>query len=85
MRVMDQYGLSALLAPAAVGSAPPGLENTGDNVMNVPWTHAGLPSMSLPSGMAAQGLPMGLQVIGRWMDDEALLGWGEQIEGFISL
>ena len=83
MRIMDQYGLSAFLAPAAVGPAPPGLENTGDPVMNLPWTHVGLPAISLPSGTTPEGLPIGLQVVGRWMDDEALLGWAHQIEGFI--
>jgi len=83
VEIMDQKGLSAFLAPAAVGPAPAGLQYTGDPVMNLPWTHAGLPAISLPSGMNPEGLPLGLQVIARWMDDEALLGWAQQIQGFI--
>jgi Asp-tRNA(Asn)/Glu-tRNA(Gln) amidotransferase A subunit family amidase len=83
MEIMDREGLSAFLAPAAVGPAPSGLESTGDPVMNLPWTHAGLPAISLPSGMNSEGLPLGLQVVGRWMDDEALLGWAGRIEEFI--
>jgi Asp-tRNA(Asn)/Glu-tRNA(Gln) amidotransferase A subunit family amidase len=83
MEIMDRNGLSAFLAPAAVGSAPSGLESTGDPVMNLPWTHAGLPAISLPSGMNSEGLPLGLQVVGRWMDDEGLLGWAGRVEGFI--
>lgn len=80
MSCMDQYGLSAFLAPTAVGPAPSGLDSTGDPVMNLPWTHAGLPAMSLPSGKNAEGLPMGLQVVGPWMGDEELLGWAHEIE-----
>ncbi len=83
MSAMDQNGLDAFLAPTAVGPAPAGLESTGDPVMNLPWTHAGLPAMSLPSGKTSEGLPMGLQVVGRWMGDEALLGLAQQIERFI--
>lgn len=79
MSCMDQYGLSAFLAPTAVGPAPPGLESTGDPVMNLPWTHAGLPAMSLPSGKNAEGLPLGLQLIGRWMGDEELLGLAREL------
>jgi Asp-tRNA(Asn)/Glu-tRNA(Gln) amidotransferase A subunit family amidase len=83
MEVMDRNGLSAFLAPAAVGPAPSGLESTGDPVMNLPWTHAGLPAISLPSGINSEGLPLGLQVVGRWMDDEVLLDWAGRIEGFM--
>ncbi len=83
MEIMDRDGLSAFLAPAAVGPAPSGLESTGDPVMNLPWTHAGLPAISLPSGINSEGLPLGLQVVGRWMDDEGLLAWVGRVEGFI--
>jgi Asp-tRNA(Asn)/Glu-tRNA(Gln) amidotransferase A subunit family amidase len=82
-RIMDQYGLSALLAPAAPGPAPSGLGETGDPVMNLPWSHAGPPAVNLPSGESSEGLPLGLQVIGRWMDDEGLLGLAQQIEGHV--
>jgi Asp-tRNA(Asn)/Glu-tRNA(Gln) amidotransferase A subunit family amidase len=83
MEVMGRNALMAFLAPAAIGPAPSGLESTGDPVMNLPWTHAGLPAISLPSGMNSEGLPLGLQVVGRWMDDETLLGWAGRIEGLI--
>ena len=41
--------------------------------MNLPWTHAGVPVVSIPSGKSEKGLPMGLQIIGQFMQDEALL------------
>lgn len=79
--LMDAYGLDAWITPAAPGPAPVGLDSTGDPVMNLPWTHAGLPSVTLPSGFAANGLPLGLQLVGRWYGDEALLGWAAEVEG----
>lgn len=71
--LMDAHGIDLWLSPAALGPAPRGLESTGDPVMNLPWTHAGLPTVSLPSGFDGQGLPLGLQLAGRFGDDEVLV------------
>jgi Asp-tRNA(Asn)/Glu-tRNA(Gln) amidotransferase A subunit family amidase len=48
--------------------------------MNLPWTHAGLPTLSLPSGISALRLPLGTQFIGRFGEDERLLAWGAGLE-----
>ncbi|MBK8984583.1 MAG: amidase [Chloroflexi bacterium] len=79
-RVMDEQAVDVWLSPAAVGAAPAGLDSTGDPVMNLPWTYAGLPTLSLPAGANAAGLPLGLQLAGRWQADEALFAWAVQIE-----
>lgn len=71
--VLDDLGGDAFVCPSATGTAPLGLSSTGDPIMNVPWTHAGLPVVSLPAGRC-DGLPLGVQVIGRFGADEALLG-----------
>jgi Asp-tRNA(Asn)/Glu-tRNA(Gln) amidotransferase A subunit family amidase len=71
--IMVRQELSAWVAPSAVGPAPRGLDSTGDPVMNLPWTHAGLPVVNLPAGFSSNGLPLGLQVIGAWMRDEELM------------
>jgi len=47
--------------------------------MNLPWTNAGCPSISIPAGRAANGLPLGLQLIAPFMADELLLFWSEGI------
>jgi len=73
LNIAKQHNLSAFLAPAATGPAPKGLESTGDCVMNLPWTLAGMPVVTLPSGLSENSLPMGLQVVGPWMKDEKLL------------
>jgi Asp-tRNA(Asn)/Glu-tRNA(Gln) amidotransferase A subunit family amidase len=78
--LMDEYGLDGWIAPAAPGPAPLGLESTGDPVMNLPWTHAGLPALNIPTGLTSEGLPFGAQFIGRWGKDEALLSFGKMLE-----
>ncbi len=77
---MAAAGIDLWLCPPALGPAPAGLESTGDPVMNLPWTHLGFPALTLPTGQAANGLPLGLQVVGRWMEDERLLAWAPAIE-----
>ena len=78
---MDASGVDAWVCPAAAGPAPEGLESTGDPSMQLPWTHAGLPVVTLPWGTAANGLPLGLQLVARFMDDERLLALAAQLEG----
>ena len=63
----------AILTPAAPGAAPKGLESTGDPVFCTLWTLAGLPAVSLPLLQAANGLPIGVQLVGRRNYDARLL------------
>jgi Asp-tRNA(Asn)/Glu-tRNA(Gln) amidotransferase A subunit family amidase len=81
---MATHDIDLWIAPATVGSAPRGLESTGDPAMNLPWTQAGMPAINLPSGKSGTGLPMGLQVIAAPGQDEALLDWAEEIERTLS-
>ena len=72
------------ISPPAIGPAPKGLDSTGDPVMCLPWTQIGFPAINIPAGKNQNGLPMGLQVIGTWYKDEALLTWAEDIENVVS-
>ena len=63
----------AILCPAAPGPAPEGLGSTGDAIFNGLWTLAGLPAVTLPVFTAENGLPMGIQLVGRRGDDARLL------------
>lgn len=77
--LMSQYGIDLWLSPAATGPAPEGIETTGNPIMNLPWTHAGLPVITIPAGKAANGLPLGLQCVADFMADEKLVAWAEGI------
>lgn len=64
--------VDALLAPGAVGVAPLGLGATGDPRMSVPGMLAGLPAIALPLARDPDGLPLGVQLLGRTGDDAGL-------------
>ena len=58
-----------------------------NDVFAVPASLAGLPAMSVPAGLNAQGLPLGLQIIGRAFDEQGVLNAGlaiEQRAGFVA-
>jgi len=80
--MMDREGLDAIICPAARGPAPRGLSSTGDPVMNAPWTHAGVPAITLPAG-ALESMPLGLQIVGRFGDDEALLATASTLSYYL--
>lgn len=63
----------AILTPAAAGAAPLGLESTGSPMFCTLWTFCGMPALSLPLLRAANGLPIGAQLVGRVGDDARLL------------
>lgn len=77
--VMDVHKVDFWICPAAPGPAPLGIDSTGDPVMNLPWTYAGLPAVTVPAGHARNGLPLGLQIVGHWREDEWLLTAAESI------
>jgi Asp-tRNA(Asn)/Glu-tRNA(Gln) amidotransferase A subunit family amidase len=81
---MENLGLDLWISPAALGPASRGLESTGNPIMNLPWTHTGLPALNLPTGTSASGLPMGLQITGHWYEDEKLLEWSAVLEKVLS-
>jgi Asp-tRNA(Asn)/Glu-tRNA(Gln) amidotransferase A subunit family amidase len=69
--VFDRF--DAILTPASLGTAPRGLEGTGDPVMCTLWTFTGQPAISLPLLRGDNGLPLGVQLVGRRDGDARLL------------
>lgn len=65
--------VDALLTPTALGPAPKDLNTTGDPVFQSPWTSAGLPTVTIPSGLSQSGLPLGIQLEGTPFGEPRLL------------
>lgn len=63
----------AIVTPPATGEAPATLEHTGSPVFCTIWTLAGLPALTLPVGRGPLGLPLGLQIVGGYLEDATAL------------
>jgi Asp-tRNA(Asn)/Glu-tRNA(Gln) amidotransferase A subunit family amidase len=63
----------AILTPAAFGAAPEGLSSTGDPAFCTLWTLLGMPALTLPLLQSADGLPIGVQLVGPRDGDARLL------------
>jgi Asp-tRNA(Asn)/Glu-tRNA(Gln) amidotransferase A subunit family amidase len=68
-----QQRYDAILTPSAPGTAPAGLDSTGDPSFCTLWTLTGLPAVSLPLMRGANGLPIGVQLVGPRHGDARLL------------
>ncbi|MEA9391259.1 amidase [Acerihabitans sp. TG2] len=73
-------GCDVLITPAAAGEAPIGLDNTGDPFFNRAWTLLHLPCLTLPAVTGPNGLPVGVQLIGRPGGDRQLLRCAAAVE-----
>jgi Asp-tRNA(Asn)/Glu-tRNA(Gln) amidotransferase A subunit family amidase len=63
----------AMLTPSAPGAAPRGLGSTGDPMFNRLWTLLGPPCINVPGLIDSRGLPLGVQVVGRFARDRTAL------------
>jgi len=63
----------AILTPSAPGAAPHGLGATGDPVFNRLWTLVGPPCINVPGIIDSHGLPLGVQIVGRFGRDRTAL------------
>ncbi len=81
-RALDAFfgPCDAILVPAAPGEAPSGLGNTGNPIFNRMWTLLGVPCVTLPARWAENGLPTGIQLVGRSRDDARLMGCAAFLE-----
>ncbi len=77
--LMRQHGIDLWICPPAIGTAPAGIAATGDPIMDLPWTHAGLPALTIPTHYSADNLPFGLQIIGAAGRDEYALACTQSI------
>jgi Asp-tRNA(Asn)/Glu-tRNA(Gln) amidotransferase A subunit family amidase len=69
----------------ATTSVAPGRETTGSPALNLPWSYCGLPAVTFPSGCTHEGLPVGLQLVGRRHGESSLLGVAKWCESALAV
>ncbi len=88
-RAFEQCDL--IVCPAGAGTAMPldsdmtPLEYYALDLFTVAMNLAGVPACSVPCGMAQNGLPLGMQVVGKMFDDVRVLELAKHIEQFASI
>lgn len=78
----DIDGVDLLMVPGALGEAPKAT-STGYNEFIAMWTILHGPDIAVPAGTGPNGLPLGVQLIGRRGDDAAHLLRTKRIEGIL--
>ena len=81
---MEQMAENAdiFLTPSTPTPALPDLTNTGNTMFQGPWTSCGLPAITIPSGLSASGLPLGVQLVAAPFQEARLLAaarWCERV------
>jgi Asp-tRNA(Asn)/Glu-tRNA(Gln) amidotransferase A subunit family amidase len=67
------HDFDAILTPAAPGAAPHGIDSTGQAIFNLLWTLMGTPCVNVPGLNDGSGMPLGMQIVGRFGRDRAAL------------
>ncbi len=80
-RVLGDY--SAIVTLPSCGPAPKGLGSTGNAVFNAMWTYLGVPCVTLPL-MTVDGMPCGVQLIGKRRDEGRLLSVARSVEEMVA-
>lgn len=84
MRVLAEQA-DVLITPSTPTPSLADLTNTGDTRFQGPWTSCGLPTITLPAGLAISGLPMGIQLIASPFEEARLLSIARWCEKLINI
>jgi Asp-tRNA(Asn)/Glu-tRNA(Gln) amidotransferase A subunit family amidase len=76
--------IDVILTPSAPGAAPKGLSSTGTSTFNRLWTLMGTPCVNVPGLANDAGLPLGVQVVGRFGSDRATLMAARFVEAAVA-
>jgi amidase len=74
-----------LITASATGEAPKGLESTGNPVMNRIWTALHTPCVTVPAADGPNGLPLGIQIVGRPGEDAQTLAAADWIDRHVRI
>lgn len=84
-KVQDIFAeVDILLTPSAPSFAPIGFDGTGVPTFNKLWTLLGTPSVNIAGLRASNGMPLGIQAIGKFGSDKKLLSIAHKIEAAIN-
>ena len=72
--------LEVVLAPGGRGGAPEGFWDRGPPIFQAPWHLMNLPAVNLPALRGPTGLPVGIQLVGHFRQDDRLFAAGRWIE-----
>jgi Asp-tRNA(Asn)/Glu-tRNA(Gln) amidotransferase A subunit family amidase len=81
-QLFEKY--DAIVTPAAPGEAPVGLDSTGNPAFNGLWSLCGAPAVTLPLLQGPNGLPVGVQLVGRRGEDARLLRTARWLVGVVA-
>jgi Asp-tRNA(Asn)/Glu-tRNA(Gln) amidotransferase A subunit family amidase len=84
LRWTDYFGdADVVLTSSALGPAPRGLGSTGTAAFNKAWSLLGWPCIHLPTALSEDGLPLGVQLVGKPGTDSELIGWALALHKFV--
>jgi aspartyl-tRNA(Asn)/glutamyl-tRNA(Gln) amidotransferase subunit A len=81
LRLFD--GCDLLISPGAKDAAPEGLGYTGDPGFSGPWTLADFPTVTLPHGLASNGMPVAIQLSAPPMQESLLFDGAQLVEEIV--
>jgi Asp-tRNA(Asn)/Glu-tRNA(Gln) amidotransferase A subunit family amidase len=73
-----------ILTPSAPEAAPHGLGSTGKPIFNRLWTLLGPPCINVPGLTDGHGLPLGVQIVGRFARDKVALTAARHLEAALA-
>ncbi|OZJ03848.1 hypothetical protein BZG36_04315 [Bifiguratus adelaidae] len=80
-RAMDEHKIDFWICPSTSSGIAPEIANTGNPVMNTPWSFVGWPAINLPASWDVDShLPIGIQFVAEPNKDEQLLHWARSFE-----
>ena len=79
INLMQEQNIDLWITPSTTTTAPAGLKSTGSPLMSLPWTNCGLPALTIPNGLDANGLPFGLQFVASYNEDLPLVRMVQRI------
>ena len=85
-QMLDVFAdVDAAISPTAPSTAPSSLASTGSPVFCVPWSMAGFPAITVPSGLDDQGLPLAVQIVDKPYCEDTMFyiaAWCERLLEF---